>query len=355
MIRTNWAYKLEQYAALRYRKKILNRTKKSKIQSPPSYILWDCTRRCNLKCEHCGATKETYDRELSSEEIKKVISELRAMKTRMFSVTGGEPFMRKDVLDVLSFAHSQGLKTGIATNGFFIDKPMVKKIKEAGVDSIQISLDGLEKTHNTIRGDSQSFQRAIQALQYLQEIDLPVLSVATTITKNNFRELEKIWDLLVDLQVKIWRISVVMPIGRAEIKDQFLLDTSQMNHLFAFIEENSKPLEIRIAENLPYLAHYEERIRREPFLCPVGITACCIGVDGNVRGCPEQPDIPDFIEGNVLQNSIADIWQYGFKKYRCNETLFKDETCKHCVEKYRCFGGCYVMRIGNIHCIYNLI
>jgi radical SAM protein with 4Fe4S-binding SPASM domain len=355
MTRTNWTYKLEYYAMLHYRKKIFNYTKHNKILPSPSYILWDCTRKCNLQCEHCGATKETYNRELSFDEIKKVISDIAEMKTQMFSVTGGEPFMRRDLLDVLGFAHSQGLKTGIATNGFFIDKPMAQKIMEIGIDSIQISLDGLENTHNTIRGNDQSFKRAINALRFLQELEIPILSVATTLTKSNVNELEKLWELLVDIQVKSWRISVIMPIGRAETKNRFLLNDSELHRVFTFAADNHKPINILIGENLPFLAQYEEKIRDEPFLCPVGITACCIGVNGNVRGCPEQPETPNFIEGNILQNSIDNIWQHGFKKYRFNELLSIDKTCKKCIKKFNCFGGCHVMRIGNIHCIYNLI
>ena len=351
----NWAYKLEHYAALRYRKRIQKLSKKEKKIASPSYILWDCTRRCNLYCEHCGATKETYRSELSYEEIIKIVSDIAEMKTRMFSVTGGEPFMRKDLLDILGFAHSQGLKTGIATNGFFIDKPMTQKIKEVGIDSIQISLDGLERTHNTIRGNPQSFQKAIRALQLLQGADIPMLSVATTLTQTNYGELENLWKFLNDLQITTWRISIVMPIGRAETQERFLLDSNQINNMFDFVVKNSTPIHILIAENLPFLAQYEECIRHEPQLCPVGITACCLGADGNIRGCPEQPDTPDFIEGNVLETPLTDIWQHGFKKYRNNEVLSYNESCKNCPKKFHCFGGCHVMRIGNTHCIYNLI
>ena len=72
----NWSYKLKHYATLHYRKKILHKI------IPPSYILWDCTRQCNLMCEHCGATKESYNQELTFDEIKKVISDIALMKTQ---------------------------------------------------------------------------------------------------------------------------------------------------------------------------------------------------------------------------------------------------------------------------------
>ena len=167
--------------------------------------------------------------------------------------------------------------------------------------------------------------------------------------------MERLRDFLINLEVKQWRISVIMPIGRSEQPAPFLLNNTQLTTLFSFAEQHQKSLTILIAENLPFLGSFEERIRREPFLCPVGITACCIGVDGNVRGCAEQPDRPEFFEGNVKNRSIIDIWQDGFKKYRLNETILKDKRCSQCRDRYHCYGGCHVMRLGNIQCIYDLM
>ena len=351
----NLVYTLNRLGSRWYRKKIFRRAQQNKSVPAPSYILWDCTRRCNLNCEHCGAIKESYDRELSSDEIRKVIVDLAGMKTRMFAVTGGEPFLRNDLLDILSFAHLKGLKTGIATNGYFIDKTVAKQIKNAGVDSVQISIDGLQHTHNKIRGNNQSFKRAFQAIQLLQEINVPSLWVATTLTKSNYAELEKLRDLLVEHHVKTWRISLIMPIGRAEETNRFVLHSSELNHFLNFVLENTKPIDILVAENMPFLAQYEEKIRNEPLLCPVGLTACCIGVNGNVRGCAEQPDIPNFIEGNITNDSIINIWQKGFKKYRLNESMQNDDRCRQCKDRYSCYGGCHVMRLGNLQCIHDFL
>src|SRR5512135_685236 len=85
---------------------------------PPSYVIWDSTRRCNLACRHCGAVKETYSTELSTDQIKSYIDQLAAMRVAMFAVTGGEPLLRRDLAEVLSHASRRGLKTGIATNAF---------------------------------------------------------------------------------------------------------------------------------------------------------------------------------------------------------------------------------------------
>lgn len=322
---------------------------------PPHYVLWDCTRNCNLNCIHCGASKERYDKELTTEQIKSLIKQLADLKVRFFAVTGGEPLTRRDLFDVLSYADSLDLKTGIATNGFLIDEKISKKIKDSNVSSVQISLDGMEETHNSIRRNPLSFKKAVDSIRLLKDLKIPLVSVATTITPLNIKELDKIRRLLESLGIDLWRIGVIMPIGRAE-SNELLLNSTQLRSLFEWVQKNnSRKLNIKIGENLPFLAEYEKKIRDAPLICPIGFTACCIGTSGYVRGCPEQPDIPRFREGSILENSFLDIWKHGFKKYRCREIIKTDPKCSNCKNKNDCFGGCWVMREGNSHCIYDLL
>lgn len=350
----NYIYKLESLMTRHYRNKIKKKYLQNKLIPAPTFVLWDCTRRCNLNCEHCGASKEKYDSELNTKDVKDLIDILAINKVRFFSVTGGEPLLRKDLLEILSYANNKGIKTGIASNGFFIDAKMAEKIKNSGIYSVQISLDGLENTHNNIRKNDMSFQKASEAIKLLQKEKIPVIQVATTITKSNIHELNQIKNHLLSLGVKMWRISPIMPIGRAESK-KLLLDKEQFKDLFNFIINNKEPINIHIAEILPYLDKFEEKIRDSPNVCPVGITACSIGVTGNIRGCAEQPDIPEFIEGNILKDDFMDVWRKKFKKYRVNSILNEDKRCSQCKSKYRCYGGCWVMRKGNTQCIYDLI
>ncbi len=351
----NWIYKLEKLAVHNYRNSFYKKTKNNKFVPYPTFVIWDCTRQCNLKCEHCGASKEKYTLELSKKEILKVINDLAKVKTRMFAVTGGEPFLRQDLLEILEYANKKGLKTGIASNGFLINKNLATKIKASKIYSMQISLDGLNDTHNKIRNNHKSFTNTIQAIKNLQEINLPVLQVATTITKSNLNELNTLFTFLKELNIKMWRISIVMPIGRA-LNKNLLLDRNEMNYLLTFVKKNNhKGIKIHIAENLTFLDKYEEKVRQEPLLCPVGITACCIGVTGNIRGCPEQPDSSKYIEGNIKKESILEIWQNGFKRYRLKSILSADKRCSQCKNKNKCLGGCWVMREGDNQCIYDLI
>lgn len=320
----------------------------------PTFVAWDCSRKCNLHCIHCGAVKEKYEKELTTEQIKHLVDQLAELKVNFFGATGGEPLLRKDLLEVLGYASKKGIKTGFASNGYFLDEKKAKEVKEAGINSIMISLDGTEKTHNMIRGNKEVFKRAINAIKFLKEQKIEILSVATTVTPVNFGELRDIKKILLNLGVERWRICIIMPIGRAE-DNKLTLNSSQIKELFRFIKSNKKDIKIQVGENLPFLAGYEEKIRDSPLVCPVGFTACCIGVNGNVRGCPEMPDIKEFIEGNILEKPFAEIWRNGFKRYRNREILKSDKRCASCKNKEDCFGGCWVMRQGNTHCIYDLL
>jgi radical SAM protein with 4Fe4S-binding SPASM domain len=331
------------------------RYKAGKAVPPPSYVFWDSTRRCNLHCLHCGAVKERYAEELTTEQVMGILDQLAELKVDMFGATGGEPLLRKDLPEIFAYAHHRGVKTGIATNGFFLDEAAAEWIERAKVVSIQVSLDGPEATHNLVRGSGESFARAIRAIELLKRAGTPILSVGTTVTTDNVGELEALRQVLLKLGVKLWRLAALMPIGRAQTSGASL-SGKQLAWLLDYARKSrSRSLNIYFAENLTFLGPWERKIRRQPLICPIGFTACCIGVDGSVRGCPEQPDTEENREGSVLETPLRDIWQQGFRRYREREILRTDTKCAACVSRNDCFGGCWVMRQEGQHCIYEML
>lgn len=315
---------------------------------PPKFVIWDCTRKCNLNCEHCGAKKEKYPAELTTQQVKDLVKKLSDYRVKYFVVTGGEPLLRQDLFEIFSFAKKLGLKTGLATNGFFVNEDNGKVI--AGIfDSVQFSLDGSQETHNKIRGNKEAFQKVTNAVNLLRKNNCKQITISSVITPSNIKDLEKICEMIKELGVSIWKIVSVMPIGKVEQNDNLYLNQQEFIKLLNFVKENKKKLKIEFGENLGYLGRYDKEVRNEPFFCPVGFLACCIGVNGNVRGCPEQPGTPYFTEGNILEKDFSEIWKGGFKKYRDREFL-QDETCRKCKFKNDCNGGCWVMRLKDINC-----
>jgi len=146
-----------------------------------------------------------------------------------------------------------------------------------------------------------------------------------------------------------------MPIGRAQASDDFPTE-SQLAWLLGYVRKNnSRNLRIYVGENLTFLGSWEREIRNTPAICPIGFTACCIGVDGMVRGCPEQADNIENQEGSLLETSFQEIWQKGFGRYRSRDILGQDKKCSRCDSKADCLGGCWVMRGRGRQCIYELL
>lgn len=317
---------------------------------PPSYVLWDCTRQCNLSCIHCGASKESYADELSTDQIINVVDQVAAMGSNFFAATGGEPLLRKDIMTVMAHATGKGLRTGIATNGYLLDEGIASAMKAAGIKSVQISLDGPEDTHNRIRRNPKSYEKAMLALQNCMMVGIPLIAAATVVTVNNIRELAALKRELLQAGIHSWKMIPLMPIGRSEGAED-ALNNGQLKDLLHFISQARSEIDIIVGENLPYLGKYDFRARRSVSFCPVGVTALCIGVDGGVRGCPEMPDTPEFKEGSVLGQPLANIWQNGFRQYRERRLRVCDSKCAECRLWNKCRGGCWVMRLNASHCL----
>ena len=127
-------------------------------------LFWECTLTCNAKCKHCGssAEKKKYDGELTTEEIKsafkQIANDMDASKI-LINVTGGEPLVRQDLCEVMEYATNElGFHWGMTTNGILLNDENIQKLRKANMETISISIDGLEKTHDTFRGVPGSYK-----------------------------------------------------------------------------------------------------------------------------------------------------------------------------------------------------
>ena len=325
----------------------------SKI-NPPRFVVWDSTKRCNLDCIHCGS-EGNYEKELNTQEIKDILNQLVVFGVDTFQVTGGEPLLRKDIMDVLTYANKKGLNTSFATNGYYIDEDKAKSISEANVSLIQISIDGTKNVHNSIRKDSKSYDKAVNAIRLLKNLSDSKICVATTVMPQNIETLVQLKDILISLNIDLWNIGIVMPMGKAKENPSLFLSKEQFSYLMNFVINSKKEINIEIGENFPYLGNFDKKIRKTPKICPVGILSCCIGADGHIRGCPDQPDTDFYREGNIRTETFEEIWGKGFKRYRDRDILKEDKKCSTCTHRTDCFGGCWVMRENKLHCILDYI
>ena len=136
----------------------------------PLMSVLELTRRCNLKCLHCYIDQpKTYKNELSTAEIKSIISQLAKAGSMSLIFTGGEVFLRDDILELSSFARSLGFDLRIFTNGTLIDGNIAAGLAKIGISGIEISLYGKRQTHDKITGVTGSFKKAMKAINVFKE------------------------------------------------------------------------------------------------------------------------------------------------------------------------------------------
>jgi 12,18-didecarboxysiroheme deacetylase len=160
-------------------------------------VVWNMTRRCNLKCVHCYAQSEdiSYDNELTHDQAVAMMDDLANFGVPVLLFSGGEPLVHPRLVEYAQYAVSKGMRAVISTNGTLITKEKAQILKDIGLSYVGISLDGLEPTHDMFRGVPGSFKRAMAAIEHCQAAGIKV-GLRFTINKRNVQDIPGIFDLL---------------------------------------------------------------------------------------------------------------------------------------------------------------
>ncbi|OGP87634.1 MAG: 12,18-didecarboxysiroheme deacetylase, partial [Deltaproteobacteria bacterium RBG_19FT_COMBO_43_11] len=160
-------------------------------------VVWNMTRRCNLKCIHCysSSTDIDYPNELSTQEGKKIIDDLAQFGSPVILFSGGEPLLRPDLLELAQYAVDRKMRAVLSTNGTLITKEIAAKLQKIGLSYVGVSLDGLEKTHDRFRGKKGAFAQAIQGIRNCRQAGIKV-GIRFTVNKHNLPDVAAMFDLL---------------------------------------------------------------------------------------------------------------------------------------------------------------
>ncbi len=160
-------------------------------------VVWNCTQTCNLKCAHCyaGSENKKYKGELTTEQAKVMIDDLAEFGCPVLLFSGGEPTMRKDLLELMKYAKDKGMRVVISTNGTLITPEKARQYAEVGLSYVGVSLDGMEKVHDQFRGVDGAFRRALEGLENARKAGIKV-GLRFTINKRNYKEIPKIFDMM---------------------------------------------------------------------------------------------------------------------------------------------------------------
>jgi len=165
-------------------------------------VVWNVTRRCNLKCVHCyaHAKNTSFDNELNTDQGKQLIDDLAEFGSPVMLFSGGEPLVRKDLPQLAAYAVEKGMRAVISTNGTLITPEMARNLKEIGLSYVGISLDGMEEINDRFRGVSGAFRSALEGIKNSQAAGIKV-GLRFTVNKFNVNEIPKIFQLLEEMDI----------------------------------------------------------------------------------------------------------------------------------------------------------
>ena len=165
-------------------------------------VVWNMTRRCNLKCVHCyaQAVDETGRDEISTDQGKAIIDDLAGFGAPVMLFSGGEPLVRQDLTELASYATSKGMRAVISTNGTLITREKARELKSVGLSYVGISLDGGEEVHDKFRAVPGSFKKALRGIENCQAEGLKV-GLRFTINRRNAGEVPLLFDLVRDMEI----------------------------------------------------------------------------------------------------------------------------------------------------------
>lgn len=184
-------------------------------QASGPVVIWNLIRRCNLTCKHCYSISADIDfkGELSTDEVCTVMDDLKAFGVPVLILSGGEPLLRPDILDISRRAKDLGFYVGLSSNGTLIDTDNINDIAAVGYDYVGISIDGVRQTHDLFRRKQGAFDASMNAIRLCREHDIKV-GLRFTLTQDNAEELPDILGLMQDEGINKFYLSHLNYAGR---------------------------------------------------------------------------------------------------------------------------------------------
>jgi len=317
----------------------------------PLYAVWEITLRCDLACRHCGSRAgRSRPDELSTAEALDLVAQMADLGCEEVTVIGGEAYLRDDWTQIVSAIRAHRMRPSMTTGGRGLTRELVRAGKDAGLESVSVSVDGLEETHDALRGVKGSFASAMAALENLAAEGLPA-SANTQIGRVSLREIPAVFERLIKARIHSWQVQLTVAMGRAVDEPELLLEPYQMLEvmpMLARIKQRADEAGIRVwpGNNIGYFGPYESRLRGtlprgHLASCGAGRSTLGIEANGDIKGCPSLPTA-DYVGGNIREHSLRDIWERAaplrFTRDRTVDDLWG--PCRTCYYADTCRAGC---------------
>ncbi len=318
-------------------------------------VFWETTAGCNLECVHCrrlDVAHEMMRSDLTTEEATRLVDQIAEVGNPILVLSGGEPLIRPDILEIARHGRGRGLTVSLATNGTLVTSKVARAIQAAGIARVAVSLDGARaETHDQFRRQLGSFHRALEGIGYLRWAGVPV-QINTTVARHNEAELEAIHDLAADLGAVALHAFLLVPVGCGVqiAEDQMLSPEGYEAILHRFYDLAQRG---RLQCKATCAPHYYRVVRQRAAAegrhvvparhgmaamtkgCLAGSAVCFVSHKGEVFPCGYLP-----VEaGNVRRAPFGSIWRLSpvFASLRDPDCL--DGKCGAC-EFINVCSGC---------------
>jgi AdoMet-dependent heme synthase len=309
---------------------------------PLRLIFWETTKACNLECKHCRAVpvKGLGPLDLTTPEAFALMEGIAEIARPVFILSGGEPLYRPDIFDIAKYGKALGFRMALATNGTLVDADIARRVEDAGISRVSVSLDGaLEQTHDGFRGVSGAWKDAIRGIRTLRARGISV-QINSTVARHNVNELPDLLNLALGLECDALHIFMLVPVGCGlELAESAMLPADEYERVLHWFYDRSKDVSIdlkatcaphyfrvraqRIVEerqhgdrSTPFVAH-GTRLKAAPDPaggrplssmtrgCLAGTAVCFVSNQGEVFPCGYLP----VSAGSVRQQPFREIWR----------------------------------------------
>ncbi|WP_257448454.1 radical SAM/SPASM domain-containing protein [Archangium lipolyticum] len=322
-----------------------------------AYAVWELTLKCNLACNHCGSRAGSQrENELTTDEALDLARQLAEVGITEVTIEGGEAFLRPDWLQIAQAITSHGMTCSMTTGGYGISRETARKMKEAGINQVSVSVDGLQATHDRIRGRDGSFFFCFQSFRHFRDVGL-LYTANTQVNRLSAPELPQLYERLRDAGVKGWQIQLTSAMGNGGDNIWMLLQPAELDAFYrtlarvALRAQAEGVIAVQPANDIGYFGPYDDTIfAKSPGQiwtgCMAGISVLGIHADGSIKGCPTLP--AEYIGGNIRKQPLSEILQS--RELTFNTTAGTDEGAAHmwgfcgsCRYAEVCRGGCSQM------------
>ena len=306
----------------------------------PLWLLAELTYRCPLHCVFCynPVQLKQASSELTTAEWVEVMRQARQLGAAQLGFSGGEPLVRDDLEELVQEAHRLGYYTNLITSGVGLTPARAQRLKDAGLDHVQLSFQDSTRELNDFLSHTKTFELKKKVAQTIKAHDWPMV-MNCVLHRHNLPHVGQIIEMALDLGAEYLELANVQYYGWAWVNRDHLMPTrAQLQEAEAVVQGWRE----RIGKQCRLLFVVPDYFEERPKACMNGWGSVFLSIapDGLAMPCHNARDLPGLQLPNVREHAIADIWQrsQAFNAYRGQDWM--QEPCRSCDERYKDFGGC---------------